>query len=709
MVVVDPILAKSRVNAILRVTQMIETAPSLSDLLTSVFGEIIHTFEYTSCNVLLSVDETQYVMHIFPPHQTSSQVLSAEAAPLFKQIVEARQPLQLNVDDTNETDAYVQLLLRDAAVRSFLLIPLIAQDQVMGVLAFCSTSTTESHSADEVALLRLFASQLASAMVVLRNTEITKRRDEELILNEIATTVTSVLDTHQVYLLVVQKLNTYFEVDAGSILLIDEMTGALQFVMTIEGSEERLAGKYVPVGQGVVGHVARTGQWEIVHDAPNDPRFYSKISEDVGYQTRSILCVPMIAKGRVIGVLELLNKINGHFTEDDAQRLTRMASLIGVAIQNARLFQQVTDTRDRLAAILNSVAEGIVMTNMHGNVLSVNPMASQLFGADETDLLYQPLGELIDDLYKQAHAITTPSWQNDEEQNSTAPQMTELELGSDQRRFIRHLRLPVRDADGKMYGQIEVFHDITKERELTQLRDDYTSMLVHDMRAPLTSIINGIVMVQRGLVGPISPQQQELLAIAHQGSQTMLELINNLLDISKMEEGHMPLEVEPLVPYTLIDDVIERLEASTRTRQLTIEQKLAVGLPTIEADKNKVMRVLQNLVDNALKFSPAQEVVTIGAYHHVIGQTPPVHVPVSPPIANGEWLVIWIQDRGPGIPSAYHARIFEKFGQVHRRKAGGTGLGLTFCKLAVEAHNGRIWLESHEGSGSIFAFALPLQ
>ncbi|MEM8533872.1 MAG: GAF domain-containing protein, partial [Chloroflexota bacterium] len=577
MVVVDPILSKSRVDTILRVTQMIETAPSLGDLLTSVFGEIIHTFEYTACNVLLSVDETHYVMHAFPPHQTSSQVLSAQAAPLLQQIMQSRQPLQLNVDDINETDEYVQLLLKTDAVRSFLLIPLIAQDQVMGVLAFCSTSTTASHSTEEVVLLRLFASQLTSVIVVLRNTEITKRRDEELILNEIATTVTSVLDTHQVYLLVVQKLNTYFEVDAGSILLIDEMTGALQFVMTIEGSEERLAGKYVPVGQGVVGHVARTGQWEIVHDAPNDPRFYSKISEDVGYQTRSILCVPMIAKGRVIGVLELLNKINGHFTEDDAQRLTRMASLIGVAIQNARLFQQVTDTRDRLAAILNSVAEGIVMTNMHGNVLSVNPMASQLFGADETDLLYQPLGELIEDLYEQAHATTTPSWQNDEESDSALPQITELELGSEQRRFIRHLRLPVRDVDGKMYGQIEVFHDITKERELTQLRDDYTSMLVHDMRAPLTSIINGIVMVQRGLVGPISPQQQELLAIAHQGSQTMLELINNLLDISKMEEGHMPLDVEPLVPYMLIDDVIERLEASTRTRQLTIEQKLAVG------------------------------------------------------------------------------------------------------------------------------------
>lgn len=710
MVVVDPILAKSRVDAMLRITQMIETAPSLSDLLTSVFAEIIHTFDYTSCNVLLSVDQTHYVMHVFPPHQTSSQVLSVEAAPLLTQIIESRQPTQLNLDDTNETDAYIQLLLRDIAVRSFLLIPLIAQNQVIGVLAFCSTATPSSRSVDEMALLRLFASQLASVMVVLRNTEITKRRDEELILNEIATTVTSILDTHQVYMLVVQKLNTYFEVDAGSILLIDEMTGALQFVMTIEGSEERLAGKYVPVGQGVVGHVAKTGQWEIVHDAPNDPRFYSKISEEVGYKTQSILCVPMVAKGRVIGVLELLNKINGHFTEDDAQRLTRMASLIGVAIQNARLFQQVTDTRDRLAAILNSVAEGIVMTNMHGNVLSVNPMASQLFGANETDLLYQPIDELIDDLYRQAHEITTPSWQNEEEDNaSTAPQITELELGSEQRRFIRHLRLPVRDADGKMYGQIEVFHDITKERELTQLRDDYTSMLVHDMRAPLTSIINGIVMVQRGLVGDISPQQHELLAIAHHGSQTMLELINNLLDISKMEEGHMPLDAEPLVPYTLIDDVIERLEVSARARQLTIEQNLAVGLPTIEADKNKIMRVLQNLVDNALKFSPTHEVVTVGAYHHVTGQEPPVLTPVSPPVTDGEWLVIWIQDRGPGIPNAYHARIFEKFGQVHRRKAGGTGLGLTFCKLAVEAHYGRIWLESREGSGSIFAFALPLQ
>ncbi|MBC8077995.1 MAG: ATP-binding protein, partial [Chloroflexales bacterium] len=125
-------------------------------------------------------------------------------------------------------------------------------------------------------------------------------------------------------------------------------------------------------------------------------------------------------------------------------------------------------------------------------------------------------------------------------------------------------------------------------------------------------------------------------------------------------------------------------------------------------DIDKIVRVLQNLLDNAIKFSPSGSTVTIGAAA-CVGDQPcdclPIEVPALPA---GQWLVLWVRDQGPGIPAQYHERIFEKFGQVRGRKLRGTGLGLTFCKLAVEAHSGTIWLESSEGLGSTFAFAVPL-
>src|SRR5258706_15685491 len=182
-----------------------------------------------------------------------------------------------------------------------------------------------------------------------------------------------------------------------------------------------------------------------------------------------------------------------------------------------------------------------------------------------------------------------------------------------------------------------------------------------------------------------------------------------MLDISKMEEGRMPLDPKPLVPYMLFDQAIERLQGSASTQRVQFEQRLAVGLPPIVADSEKIVRVLQNLLDNAIKFSPTNGTVTLSACVFDARKPLPADVPVHPPIKAGEWLVMGVQDPGPGVPRAYHERIFEKFGQVRGAKARGTGLGLTFCKLAIEAHGGGIWVESEEGAGSVFAFALPLK
>lgn len=702
----EALATTSRTDALLRITQAIETAATLDELLLLSLNELTRLFDASYGGVLLLREQGDIasVVGEFPPRVTNQTTLEVAASPELGQIFASRQPARLN--HANDRSPLAAFLSSRAGVIS-LLVPLVAQDAVTGLLIL-QASEPERFNDDEIALARVLTGQLAAAIVAFQTKEAAQRRNEELMtLNEIAAAVTSTLDTHEVYRLVVQKLNEYFKVDAGSILLIDEPSGDLVFVMTIEGGEEKLAGKRVPRGHGVVGHVASTGKWTIVHDVRSDPRFYAKISEDLGYDTRSILCVPMLAKGRVIGTIELLNKLNGQFTEEDALRLTRMAAFIGVAIENAHLFQQVADGHDRLAAILDSTVDGILLTDMQGMVLSANRRAALLFELSESDLLGCSIDQLIEQLHQRAHEVITRSW-NNTEGVSAGETFTEIELSDPRHMFIRHLTLPVRDANGDVYAQLTVLRDITQERELEQLREDYTGMMVHDLRAPLTSIMNGIMMVQRGLGGPVTDKQKELLSIAYQGSQTMLELVNNLLDISKMEQGRMSLDREPLVPYELVDLATERLSASARSQRVAIEQRLPVGLPLVEADKDKLIRVLQNLLNNAIKFSPSDASITLGAHHYVAGQGLPSETPFHRTPDQGEWLIFWVQDRGPGIPPAYHARIFEKFGQVRGRKVRGSGLGLTFCKLAVEAHGGLIWLESEEGAGSVFVFALPL-
>lgn len=694
-----------RLEGLMRIAQTVEAATTLEQLLQLSLIELSHIFQSERAIAFLVDAQGRETFVCEHPSSGDASPLTLKSLTGALDVMQMRHPIVVHVHDAY--DAQIEPALRERGIQAMVIAPLISCAEAIGILAVCSTQAARVFGEDDVASIRALSSQMALAIASFRSREATERRTQELkTLNDIAAAVTSTLDTREVYRLVVQQLSDYFHVEAGSLLLLDEPTGDLEFVMTIEGGEEKLAGIRVPAGQGVVGHVVRTGHWEIVHDVAHDPRFYRKISEATGFQTRSILCVPMIAKGRVIGAIELLNKIGGDFNEEEALRLMRMATFIAVAIENARLFQQVTAGRDRMASILRSTADGILMADMRGEIQLVNPLAARICECAEETLIGRRIDDVVAELYARAHEVSTPAWGQD----AVAPaQISDLALTGGTHRYVRLLRLPVYDAHNEPRGELLILRDVTQERELEQLREDYTSMLVHDLRAPLTSIMNGVMMLQRGIVGPVNEQQQELLKIAYQGSQTMLQLINTLLDISKLEQGQMALDLKPLPIFSVIDQAIERLQSLADSRHITIEQRLAPYLPPVEIDGEKIVRVLQNLLDNAIKFSPSPGVVTIGALLAGDASTVLENVPVHIPFKEGECLVVWVQDRGPGIPPAYFQRIFEKFGQVRGRKVRGTGLGLTFCRLAVEAHGGRIWVESAEGAGSVFAFALPVR
>lgn len=709
-----------RAESLLRIAAAIETAATLDELLMLGLNEFAQLLDLANSGVVLLSDGgvTARLVSTSPPRLTLPPPFALAETTVLQQVVAERQPVQIDVarDLTGPaagpaTRRLVPLLTAEQ-VESLLMVPLVAQDTCIGVLIFASVGAIRHFTPIEVGHARLLAGQLAAAITSFRITEKAQRRTEELAtLNDIAAAVASSLDTREVYHLVMEKINKYFRVDAGSLLMLDEESEELVFVMTLEAGEEKLFGVRVPRGQGIVWSVAESQRYAIVNDAQNDPRHFRDVSDSVGYQVETILCVPILVKGRTIGVIELLNKREGLFTEEEAGRLMRMAATIGVAIENARLFQTVTTVRDRFEAILYSTNDGILMADMRDLVVTANPEAARLLQLRREELIGRPLDALVAELRARASNVHTPSWLNDGA--GVADAVVELELPAPQRRFVRHYSLPVRETSGAQIGKLALFQDISKERELDRLREDYTGMLVHDLRAPLTAIMNGIMMVKRGLGGPISEQQQELLAIAHQGSQTMLEMINTLLDIAKLEQGHMQLDCEPLSPYALIDQALERLKVVAEAQKVSLTQELAVGLPLVEADREKFVRVLQNLLDNALKFSPGGSVVALGsAYVRVDGaghaqqRKLPLRLPTLEP---GEWILFWVRDQGSGIPPQYHDRIFEKFGQVGGgRKVRGTGLGLTFCKLAVEAHGGRIWLQSAQGEGSTFALALPL-
>jgi signal transduction histidine kinase len=225
-------------------------------------------------------------------------------------------------------------------------------------------------------------------------------------------------------------------------------------------------------------------------------------------------------------------------------------------------------------------------------------------------------------------------------------------------------------------------------RKLEEMRDGLIHIVVHDMRSPLNGISGFLELIEMIDGNSLSPKGKTYMANARQSTRRLLEMVNSLLDISKMEARKLELHRSEVDLVAIAREAIAQAESQRGARTVTVEAP--ADLPQASVDAELVFRIFQNLIGNALKFTPADGTVKI-----------------SLAVDNGQIRCV-IADNGPGIPAEFHQRIFEKFGQVHAdRQRLGTGLGLNFCKLAVEAHGGRIGLESEAGKGSRFWFSLP--
>lgn len=230
-------------------------------------------------------------------------------------------------------------------------------------------------------------------------------------------------------------------------------------------------------------------------------------------------------------------------------------------------------------------------------------------------------------------------------------------------------------------------------KELEKLRDDLTHMIIHDLRTPLTSVIAGMQTLD--VVGELNEEQLQLMGIAVMGGETLLGMINDLLDVEKSESGSMELDYAELSPMELVAAAVGQIASLADSNELTILQQVEDDVPPLNGDEGKLRRTLVNLLGNAIKFTPAHGSITVGACR----------------TEDRRSVKFTVTDTGEGIPPEAFEHIFEKFGQVETRQGGrtmSTGLGLTFCKLAVEAHGGEISVDSEPGSGTTFRFTIPI-
>jgi two-component system sensor histidine kinase VicK len=339
--------------------------------------------------------------------------------------------------------------------------------------------------------------------------------------------------------------------------------------------------------------------------------------------------------------------------------------------------------------IVRSMAEGVIMVNQKGDVLLMNPAAERLLGVKKED----KIGKSIMGGVKEDQLVSLALDTGKEEREVI------LESQNDQtKRVVKASNAVIESEDGKTLGFVSVLSDITKQKELDELKSAFVSSVSHELRTPLNNVQESLKLVLDRVSGEINPQQDKILNIGLNNIQRLTRLINDLLDLSKLEAKQFNLNASAFDLNVLVNNTVDSFAAWAKTKQITIENKTDETIQ-VEADQDKLTQVLTNLTGNALKFTPPGGKVTILARKKPGAGS-----------SQGELIEVGVQDTGPGIAKKDLAKLFQKFVQLNTpslQGISGTGLGLAISKEIVELHKGRIWAESEEGKGSKFLFEIP--
>jgi signal transduction histidine kinase len=475
------------------------------------------------------------------------------------------------------------------------------------------------------------------------------------------------------------------EAETSSILLYDIVKDELVFNIALTEKESSLKEVRLKMGEGIAGMVAKERRSRISNDIKTESGWTNRTDNKIDFKTRSILAVPLIYKDKLMGVVEAINKKNGQFTQEDAGVLEAFAAQAAVSIENAKLFGDLAEEKDKIESMFSQMSDGAVFFDTKGNKLFLNRRAENLIGEENTRRAS------VFDIF--ADFTVSPS----------IAEIIKEDMKTVNAEFCRSIGKPlylfgtfnkIINAHNNVNGIMLVFNDVTVEKRESILKRNFLSLISHKLRTPLVSIIGycPILLADKDLN---DFNRKAVSSIQRQGS-LLANLVDKLLNFTIVESDRLDIVKKP-------NSLVSVLESSLVNLKTYIEQEKAdvrinddvKHLPEIGFDKDKIEIVIRNLVENAVKFNKAAEKkVDIYAFK------------------KNSSLGLAIKDNGPGIPPEEREKIFQKFYQIEESFTGqveGAGLGLNFVKQVVEVHGGEVGVESQIGSGSSFYFVLPMK
>ena len=522
-----------------------------------------------------------------------------------------------------------------------------------------------------------------------------------LFLNEVSQAVTSTLDLNEVLTKLMARINEVLGMEAASILLVEESSGELVFATAAGGGADRVKGLHLQPDQGIAGWVVRKGQTLLVPDVREDPRFYPEVDRLSGFVTRSVLCVPLKIKGRVVGVIEALNKTEGTFTTRDRRLLEAMAPTAAIAIENARLYQALREAKEFNERIVQGMTEGLLVEDEQGNITFVNPRTEDMLGYAPGELIGRHWTEIVPPSYRQK-----VSEELSKRPRGIASRYEAALLTKDGREIPVLISARPQFVTGQYVGTLAVFTDITERKQLEeQLRRSQkmealgtlAGGIAHDFNNILGGIL-GYASFIRAQMAADDPFRSDVETIIH-SAQRAAELTNQLLAFAR---GSRP-ETRPVDLRETVQEVV-RLLGRTIDRSIMIEPRVNGELSAVEGDPAQLQQMLLNLCLNARDAMPAGGLLTIEARNVILdaGRAPPDLKP-------GNYVLLSVSDTGVGMDVETQAHLFEPFFTTKREQGGRhSGLGLAMVYSIVRNHGGIIRVDSELGEGSTFRVYLPV-
>lgn len=584
---------------------------------------------------------------------------------------------------------------------SSLAVPLKKDQQVIGVLSVESVRP-DFFTEEQESFLHNLAGH---AVISIENARLLEEREYQIEtltkLRQLSLQLSNALEKKDVTEAVLRTAVIILQGKGAALYDYDSEQNTLKILSSLMLENGSYTNTPLRVPDSVLKQVVETGGMQIIENIRENADYLDyPLAEEVNYA--SLLVVPIKRGAQVQELLCISFGKQRHFQERDLSTIELLAIQIAAHVENAWLLEKIRTANYRMRAILDATRDGVLMLDRDGFLRDANLSASRMLGIDLADKIGVNFPIM---LMEQTHSGTG---------NVLVDMARILRLEPEritQREFelkakgvslhIEEVATPVIDINGNIIGRLLVFRDITEEKSLTEYRNEITHMVVHDLKGPLASIITsldfGLILLKTDEFkdNPIIDMLMTSLEVSLDSANSLLHLVESILDIAKLERDELPLKQVPASLKNMAQEAYKRLSNSINEANIQVEIDIPDNFALVNVDVDTVTRVLTNLLDNAVKYTKRRVQIS------------------AAPSRQRDRVIVRVSDDGRGIPEEERDKVFEKYRQISdnapARGRKGTGLGLTFCKLVAEAHNGRIWVEA-EGPlpGACIALTLPI-